>query len=128
MKRHAYCHGDLPYVCDVCNEGFPFKSKLKFHRTIHRKVSSFHCMAKDCGKSYKSSNELNKHAQKHLGVSWDCTECDYSTNVRHNLHAHHKKHLKIGLHRCVACQKNFHFYMQLKRHWAKLECKGRALK
>ena len=63
MKCHAYCHGDLPFVCNVCNEGFAFKSELKFHKTVHRKVYSFHCVAKNCGKSYKSSNELNKHAQ-----------------------------------------------------------------
>ena len=31
MKRHSYCHGDLPHVCDVCKEGFAFKSELSFH-------------------------------------------------------------------------------------------------
>ena len=90
MKHHAYCHGELAYMCDVCKEGFAFKSELKFHRTVHCMVHSFHYMAKDCGKSYKSSNELNKHAQKHLGVSWDCSVCDYSTDDRRNLRAHRK--------------------------------------
>ena len=50
MKRHAYCHGELAYVCDMCKEGFAFKSELKFHRTVHHTVYSFHCMAKDCRK------------------------------------------------------------------------------
>ena len=77
MKRHVYCHGDLPHVCDVCNEGFAFQSELSFHRMVHRTVSSYHCMSKGCGKSFKSSNELNKHAQKHLGIMWECGECDY---------------------------------------------------
>ena len=128
MKRHAYCHGELPFVCDVCKEGFAFKSELKFHKTIHRMVHSFHCIAKDCGKSYKSSNELNKHAQKHLGVSWDYSECDYSTDDRRNLKAHWKKHLKVSSHKCIPCNKSFHFYMQLKRHRAKPECQGKASK
>ena len=80
MKRHSYCHGDLPHVCDVCKEGFAFKSELSFHRTVHRTVSSFPCVSKGCGKSFKLSNELNKHTQKHLGVTWDCGKCDYLTD------------------------------------------------
>ena len=124
MKRHAYSHGELAYICDVCNEGFAFKTELKFHHMVY----SFHCMAKDCGKSYKSSNELNKHAQKHLGVTWDCSVCDYSTGDRQNLWAYRKKHLKAGLHKCIPCNKNFHYYMQLKRHRAKPECQGKACK
>ena len=128
MKHHAYCHGELAYVCDMCKEGFAFKSELKFHHTVHCKVHSFHCMAKDCGKSYKSSNELNKHAQKHLGVTWDCSVCDYSTDDRWNLRPTEKKHLKVGSHKCIPCNKNFHYYMQLKRHRAKPECQGKASK
>ena len=128
MKHHAYCHGELAYVCDECKEGFAFKSELKFHHTVHCKVHSFHCMAKDCEKSYKSSNELNKHAQKHLSVTWDCSVCDYSTDDRRNLRAHRKKHLKVGSHKCIPCNKNFHYYMQLKRHRAKPECQGKDSK
>ena len=114
----------LPYVCDVCKEGFAFKSELSFHRTVHRTVSSFHCVSKGCGKSFKSSNELNKHAQKHLGVTWDCGKCDYLTDDRRNLRAHSKKHLLVGKHKCLPCEKNFRYFMQLKLHRAKPECLG----
>ena len=124
MKRHSYCHGDLPHVCDVCKEGFAFKSELSFHRTVHRTVSSFHCVSKGCRKSFKSSNELNKHTQKHLGVTWECDKCDYSTDDRRNLCAHSKKHLPVSTHKCLPCDKNFHYFMQLKRHRAKPECLG----
>ena len=121
MKCHAYCHGELPFVWDVCKEGFAFKSELQFHKTVHHMVHSFHCVAKDCGKSYKSSNEQNKHAV-------NCSECDYSTDDRWNLRAHWKKHLKVGSHKCILCNKSYHFYMQLKRHRAKPECQGKASK
>ena len=100
----------------ICKEGFAFNSELEFHKMVHRKVHSYHCVAKNCGKSYKSSNELNKHAQKHLGVSWECSKCDYTTDDWRNLRGHHKKHQKIGLHKCIPCDKSFNFYMQLKRH------------
>ena len=124
MKRHAYSHGKLSYVCDVCNSGFAFRSELNFHKTVHRTVSSYHCVSKGCGKSFKSSNELNKHAQKHLGVSWECNMCDYSTNDRWNLRAHSKKHMKVGVHKCAPCNKSFHYFMQLKCHRAKPGCLG----
>ena len=114
MKCHAYCHGELKYVCDICKEGLAFESELRFHCTVHHMVYSFHCMAKNHGKSYKSSNKLNKHAQKYLGVTWDCNVCDYSTDDRWNLRAHRKKNLKVGLHKCILCNKCFHYYMQLK--------------
>ena len=97
MKRHAYCHGKLPFVCNVCKEGFAFNSELKFHKTVHRKVYSYHCVAKNSGKSYKSSNELNKHAQKHLGVTWECNECDYSTDDQRNLRGHRKSTKRSAL-------------------------------
>ena len=128
MKQHTYCHRKLPFVCDVCKEGFAFNSELKFHKTVHRKVHSYHCVAKNCGKSYKSSNELNKHAQKHLGVSWECSECDYTTDDRRNLRGHRKKHQKIGSHKCIPCDKSFNFYMQLKRHRMKPECLAKSAK
>ena len=128
MKHHAYCHGKLPFVCEICKQGFAFNSELKFHKTIHRKVHSYHCVAKNCGKSYKSSNELNKHAQKHLGVSWECGECDYTTDDWRNLRGHCKKHQKIGSHKCIPCNKSFNFYMQLKRHRMKPECLAKSAK
>ena len=128
MKRHAYCHGKFDFVCNVCKQGFAFKSELKFHKTVHCKVYSFHCVAKNCGKSYKSSNELNKHTQKHLGVTWECGECDYTTDDRRNLRGHRKKHLTVGPHKCAPCNKSFHFYMQLKRHCVKPECLAKASK
>ena len=128
MKRHAYCHGKLPFVCNVCKEGFAFNNELKFHKTIHHKVYSYHCVAKNCGKSYKSMNKLNKHAQKHLGVTWECNECDYSTDDWRNLRGHRKKHQKVSSHKCILCNKSFNFYMQLKRHRAKPECLAKLSK
>ena len=124
MKRHAYSHGRLPYLCDLCNRGFAFQSELDFHKTVHRTISSYHCVSKGCGKLFKSSNELNKHALKHLGVAWECSTCDYTTDDRRNLRAHRKKHMKVGVHKCVPCNKNFRYYMQLKRHRAKPGCLG----
>ena len=70
LKRHSYSHGDLKFPCKQCDEAFAFKSELNFHKTIHRKILTFKCMSTNCNKSYKSSNELNKHVLKHSGMVW----------------------------------------------------------
>ena len=82
LQRHLYSHAELKFPCDQCDEAFAFKSELIFHKTVHRKIPTFKCMSKNCGKAYKSANYLNKHALKHSGMVWDCDvgNCDYSTD------------------------------------------------
>ena len=82
-------------------------------------------MSKNCGKVYKSVNELNKQVLKHSGMVWDCNveNCDYSTDDRRNLCAHKRKHQDIGNFKCVPCVKYFKYFMQLKRNKMKPECK-----
>ena len=126
LKRHSYSHGELKFSCDQCNESFAFQSELNFHKTIHHRIPTFKCMSKNCDKVYKSSNELNKHVLKHSGMVWDCSvkDCDYSTDDHRNLHAHKRKHQNVGSFKCVPCDKHFKYFMQLKRHKVKPECKA----
>ena len=126
LKRHSYSHGELKFPCNQCDEVFAFHSELTFHKTIHHKIPKFKCMSKNCGKVYKSENELKKHVQKHSGMVWDCGEnnCDYSTDDCRNLHVHKRKHQDVGSFKCVPCNKYFKYFMQLKRHKVKSECKA----
>ena len=126
LQRHSYSHGELNFPCDQCEEAFAFKSELRFHKSVHRTIPTYKCMSKNCGKSYKSENELNKHVLKHSGMMWDCNEigCTYSTDDRRNLRAHKRKHVKVGSFICVPCVKNFKYFMQLKRHRLTPECKA----
>ena len=80
---------------------------------VHRKIPMFKCMAKNCGKLYKSSNELDKHVLKHRGMVWDCDvgDCEYMTDDRQNLRAHKKKHLEVGQFKCEPCTKYFKYFM-----------------
>ena len=126
LKRHSYSHGELKFFCDQCNESFVFQSELNFHKTIHRWIPTFKCMSKNCKKVYKSANELNKHVLKHSGMVWDCDkkDCGYSMDDSRNLHAHKRKHQKVGSFECIPCDKQFKYFMQLKRHKVKPECKA----
>ena len=84
-------------------------------------------MSKNCGKMYKSLNELNKDVLKHSSMVWDCDakNCEYSTNDIRNLRAHKEKHLEIRGFKCKPCAKYFKYFMQLKQHWKKPECKAK---
>ena len=126
LQRHSYSHGELNFPCDQCEEAFAFRSELKFHKSVQHNIPTFKCMSKNCGRSNKSENELNKHILKHSGMMWDCgkTGCTYSTDDRRNLRAHKRKHAKIGSFTCVPCVKNFKYFMQLKRHRLTPECKA----
>ena len=126
LQRHSYSHRELKFPCDQCEEAFAFNSELKFHKSMHRNIPTFKCMSKNCGRSYKLENKLNKHVLKHSGMMWDCDEtgCTYSTDDRRNLRAHKRKHAKVGSFTCVPCVKNFKYFMQLKRHRLTPECKA----
>ena len=126
LQCHSYSHGELKFPCDQCEEAFAFNSELKFHKSVHRNTPTFKCMSKNCGRSYKLENELNKHILKHSGMMWDCDEtgCTYSTDDRRNVRAHKRKHAKVGSFTCVPCVKNFKYFMQLKRHRLTPECKA----
>ena len=126
LKRHAYSHGELRFPCNKCEEAFAFQSELTFHKMVHRKIPTFKCMSKNCNKVYKSANELNTQLIKHSGMTWDCgaENCDYTTDDHRNLRAHRRKHQKVGSFKCVPCEKYFKYFMQLKRHKVKPECKA----
>ena len=127
LQRHSYSHEELKFPCDQCEEAFAFNSELRFHKTVHCTIPTFKCMLKNCGKTYKSENELNKHVLKHSGMVWDCDakNCTYSTDDRRNLQAHKRKHANTGSFTCEPCMKHFKYFMQLKHHRLKPECKAK---
>ena len=59
---------------------------------------------------------------------WDVNakNCEYSTDNRRNLRAHKKKHFEVGKFKCEPCIKYFKYFMQLKHHRLKLECKAKG--
>ena len=126
LQRHSYSHGELKFPCDQCEEPFAFNSELCFHKTVHRTILTFKCMSKNCGKTYKCENEVNKHIKKHSGMVWDCDakDCTYSTDDRRNLRAHKRKHANTGSFTCNSCMETFKYFMQLKRYRLKPECKA----
>ena len=90
LRRHSYEHQEFKNSCAQCSQGFNFKRELVTHTAVHRTATTFPCMAKKCGKVFKTSGELNKHVKVHSGNLWKCDSpnCDYSDHDRRSLTAH----------------------------------------
>ena len=60
-----YVHKGMDYICD---QSFPFESRLKQHKITHCKVADHYCMVKNCNRSFKNTGDLNRHVNQHTGV------------------------------------------------------------
>jgi len=50
-----------PYKCTICDKKFSDPSELKKHIQSHTKEHLFKCMAENCAKTFKYSNEVRAH-------------------------------------------------------------------
>ena len=85
IKRHERIHtGEKTYQCDSCDERFRTTSSLSGHRKRHHlKEKGIICT--DCGKSYLSVGELNRHSFSHLEVKprpFKCDICSYCSSLK----------------------------------------------
>ncbi|PUU82230.1 hypothetical protein B9Z19DRAFT_1099326 [Tuber borchii] len=53
------------HKCDACGKAFPYLSKLKDHKHIHRPDKPLPCNYPDCLKSFKRPRELQAHRKTH---------------------------------------------------------------
>ena len=53
----------MKYHCKVCGQKFAFPSDLASHKTVHLEEKQFKYSYPNCGKSYKTRAEYNRHAQ-----------------------------------------------------------------
>ncbi|XP_058120629.1 zinc finger protein 467-like [Anopheles ziemanni] len=84
-----------PYICVICNKGFPRRSDLKKHTFVHTGVRPFAC--DQCGKSFSRNTNLTKHMRIHSGLKpHGCELCPRSFANRADLVRHQKTHSGHG--------------------------------
>ena len=127
LTRHSYTHKNLEFGCDQCGKKFAFESDRDLPMNTHRTIKSFTCANPNCGQSYFSKGELDKHVKTHENMFWKCSLCQYQNADEWNLKAHMRVHsgLKKYLHAnmCKTCLKLFKYDTQLQCH---LPCKGKS--
>ena len=116
LQKHRYHHIGQQLKCDSCTRVFPFESQLRDHRKTHFKHKPHRCSYSNCDAEATHLYDLKKYERSHLKQKHKCPECDYTTKDAQYLNQHKKVHSDLKMYKCNKCEKQFHFYMQKKRH------------
>ncbi|KAM6404936.1 uncharacterized protein J5M81_002349 [Pluvialis apricaria] len=78
------------YKCQRCNYATAVNRDFKLHLKIHTDERPFVC--KECNKTFKTSNHLQKHSLVHIKNAYECGHCLYADSHLENLELHHEMH------------------------------------
>ena len=84
LDKHKYYHHELKFVCEHCEQGFPFVSRLEQHKITHQKIATLPCIHKNYGRTFKNLGDLNRHISQHDGVWYTCDFCTYCNKDKQN--------------------------------------------
>ena len=123
LQKHHYSHIEESeqFQCRTCDKCFPFRSQLKSHRHMHRRIKYYKCASANCHRSFRHPGDLAVHARSH-GKPFNCAHCTYSNTDIRNLHLHMRVHSRDAPFTCKTCGKKFVHSDQLVRH--KPKCVG----
>jgi KRAB domain-containing zinc finger protein len=84
LNKHISQHlNKRQFICNECNKGFNQKSNLNVHKQrIHSNDRPFVCPVSECGKRFKTKEDLIRHKAIHSDekpFKCDVKDCDKST-------------------------------------------------
>ncbi|KAK3868550.1 hypothetical protein Pcinc_026070 [Petrolisthes cinctipes] len=115
------CHGDLPFICEICGRSFRSNAAFQRHMDIHGGLRGSACEI--CGRTFSRTEYYREHKRIHTGEKpYKCNTCSKSFSRSSNLNTHMRIHSSAeGLHTCNMCKKSFTRRDKLKdhmiRHW-----------
>ena len=119
-RFHHYEHQPPKYTCQSCNLQFIYQSKLAQPRQVHIWQRKYKCFHRGCNHQYKHPQDLTRHAAAHIGKTYECDICDYSSNQKRMLKCHVAIHQSEPKFKCTQCGKGFVHNNQL--HLQRKKC------
>ncbi|CAB3388526.1 Hypothetical predicted protein [Cloeon dipterum] len=118
IEKHLLkSHNINKKICDICGEGFKYKSLLDRHKIGHNPERPFVCSK--CGKAFNRKSNLNKHLVIHSGEKTHiCQECGKAFIHKGKLNQHLVIHSGEKTHICQECGKAFYQKSNLNQHLA----------
>lgn len=116
-KMKAHCreiHSDKSreYECEICNEKFRRKTKLKEHMFAHTGTYKYTC--DKCGKGFLQLGHLQRHEHSHRIRK--CELCDATFDKWSLLLVHKQTEHSNIQYNCSICNKEFHSKRGLRNH------------
>ena len=122
LARHKYEHKRKDLKCPKCPKTFTFESQAKAHMYFHRSKLSYICVYPKCGRSFFKESDLTRHSKRHNGKLYKCNDCTYSDSDKRNYDSHRLSHSRITKYKCEACNQEFVFNTQKRRHQKDGKC------
>ena len=94
------------FGCPSCHNDFPNEEQLVVHVLTHYKTTSAEYVCKDCGKSFKKPDELQKHLfEIHAHHLYKCSLCKevFDSKVSIQVHFAVKHSNECKLYSCIKC-------------------------
>uniref|UniRef100_S4R757 C2H2-type domain-containing protein n=1 Tax=Petromyzon marinus TaxID=7757 RepID=S4R757_PETMA len=88
--------------CRFCKRKFETTDHQKDHMKIHRGPCPYVCIQADCGKRFRTAEEVSEHSLRHKHFRAVCSygDCPERFSQRHLLYKHEAKHYQFGVFSC----------------------------
>lgn len=109
LKNHIqskHCKLNGFYVCEICNQTFALKDRLKLHQRTHTGEKPYSCEL--CDKKFARGGQLSQHMRVHdKQRPFSCDMCAARFTCAQNLRLHNNRHLQLKPYTCDQCGKSF---------------------
>ena len=121
-KDNKYSHCPNQFKCHQCQLTFPFKSDVSNHRRAHMNQHLFKCFSGGCRKAYKHPQDLHRHIQTHMNITFTCNKCGHTTHQKRLLKCNEVIHQNVYKCTCAYCDFKTKYAWSMMRH--EKTCKG----
>ncbi|KAL1517513.1 hypothetical protein ABEB36_001269 [Hypothenemus hampei] len=104
--RSKHCKLNGFFVCEICNQSFALKDRLKLHQRKHTGEKPYSC--ESCKKTFARGGQLAQHMRVHDRLKpYSCDLCEAKFTCSQNLRLHKNTHLQLKPYTCDLCGKSF---------------------